>query len=414
MSEGRLWSDGRRAEAQRLIDFLLTQKVPGGWPAGQDFDVPLMALAESTRRKLSRTEIWRLLDALAKSEGEKSVDALEALWSTAHRAPPVETPEWRFWLPLELAPYPPEQLPLSITMLGLAFMIESGESVRSQLAEGLGKLHEYHNRKDRSRFTPTFVRFTSHGAHWADAWKSAEPAWDAFRGLAAFVFGRGKYRIMGAGPRSVVLHPEWVLSRTDGKPLHFIAFNLDYDPSRRMGGEVAITQKKMRSFQEFAVPLANKPERGSTLSVVADCLRLYAIAMDSGQDYTCFLGLWQLAEAITVAEEDGGETKRVVARLSMFLRFPPEGAGRAALQYLSRRRNKMVHEGILAMENEDLNIIQFASERALEWLLIQGQKLPTRLHLREFYRCHSLSEGQLTAAAETAALLLEERRRDET
>src|SRR6266511_3127031 len=406
MPDGRLWSASRRAEAQRLIDFLLAAKVPGGWPAGQDFDVPLLALAETTLPKLSRTEMWRLLDRLSKS-GEASVDALEVLWIAGRRAPPVQTPEWRVWLPLELAPHPPEQLPLAITMLGTGFALERGESVRSQLAEDLGKLHDY---KDRSHFTPTFVTFRSRGAHWTDAWKVAEPAWDAFRGLGAFVFGRGKFRIMGEGPRSAVLHPAWMLTRTEGKSLQFVPFDLDYDPSRRMGGDVAITQEMMQSFQEEAVPLSGQPSRGSTLGVMADCLRLYAQAMDSGQHHSCFLGLWQLAEAITVAEEDGGKTERVVARLSMFIRFPPVGAG-SALTYISRKRNRMVHHGVLAMEMEDLNVLQLACERALAWLLIQGQKLPTRLHLREFYRCHSLSEAQLTATAETAALLLEERQR---
>jgi len=293
-------------------------------------------------------------------------------------------------------------------MLGTAFTLDSGNSVRSQLAADLGKLHEYHNRHDRTLFMPTFVSFAGHGEHWSEAWKGAEPAWDAYRGLAAFIFGRGKFRVVGGGPRSEVLHPAWMLARTEGLALQFVLFDLDYDPSRRLGGDVGISQEMMNSFQEHAAPLAGRPPRGSTLGIVADCLRLYAQAMDSGQDYSCFLGLWQLAEALTVAEEDGGKTERVAARLSMFIAFPPVGASRT-LRYLSRRRNKMVHEGILAMDLGDLNLVQFACERALGWLLNQCNKLPTRLHLREFYRCHSCGDDELTAIAETVALLREDR-----
>src|SRR6266516_1481209 len=343
MSEARVWNGDRRAEAQRLIDWLLAAKLADGWPVGQDFDVPLIELAESASPRLSRDEMWRLLDALSKS-GETSVDALERLCSARRGALPIQAREWRFWLPLELAPRPPVQLPVSVTMLGTAFALESGDSVRSQLAAELGKLREYYNRHDRTPLTPTFVSFTGRGEHWSEAWKGAEPAWDAYRGLAAFIFGRGKYRIVGGGPRSDVLHPAWMLARTEGVPLQFVPFTLDYDPSRRLGGDVGISQDMMNSFQEYAVPLAGRPPRGSTLGIVADCLRLYAQAMDSGQDYSCFLGLWQLAEAITVVEEDGGRTERVAARLSMFIAFPPVGA-RRTLKYLSRRRNKMVHEG---------------------------------------------------------------------
>ena len=407
MSDQRLWSDKRRAEAQRLIDWLLAAKQPGGWPVGQDFDVPLIELAESALPRLSRTEMWPLLDALSKSEA-KSIDALERLWSADRGAPPVRAREWRFWLPLELAPQPPVQLPLSFTMLGTAFMLESGNGVRSQLAADLGKLHEYQNRHDRTPFTPTFVSFSGRGEHWSEAWRGAEPAWDAYRGLAAFIFGRGKFRVVGGGPRSEVLHPAWMLARTEGVPLQFVLFDLDYDPSRRLGCDVRISHEMMNSFQEFAVLIAEQPPRGSTLGIVADCLRLYAQAMDSGQDYSCFLGLWQLAEALTVAEEDGGKTDRVAARLSMFMAFPPVGASRT-LEYLSRRRNKMVHEGILAMDLADLNLIQFACERALGWLLNQCNNLPTRLHLREFYRCHSRGDNELTAIAETVALIREDR-----
>ncbi len=69
----------------------------------------------------------------------------------------------------------------------------------------------------------------------------------------------------------------------------------------------------------------------------------------------------------------------------------------------------MVHEGILAMDLADLNLVQFACERALGWLLNQCNKLPTRLHLREFYRCHSLGDVELAAIAETVALIQEDR-----
>lgn len=61
------------------------------------------------------------------------------------------------------------------------------------------------------------------------------------------------------------------------------------------------------------------------------------------------------------------------------------------------------------MELEDLNLVQFACERALGWLLNQCHKLPTTLHLREFYRCHSRGDGELTAIAETVALIQEAR-----
>jgi hypothetical protein len=305
----------------------------------------------------------------------------------------------------------PVQLPLAIPMLGVLFTLEAGETVRSQLGDELGKLLKYQHRHDRTPVTPTFVTFTARGAHWTDAWRAAEPAWDAYRGLAAFALGRGTFRIIGGGPRSAFLHPAWFLTRSEGVPLEFVEFALDYEPGRRLGGDRAIEQEKVQRFQALAVPLADEPPRGSTLEVLADCLRLYAQAMDSGQDYSCFLGLWQLAEAITVAKEDRGKTQRVAANLRMFVMFPPVGAGRT-LGYLGDRRNNMVHHGILEMDIEDLNILQFACERALGWLFKEWKRLPTRLHLREFYRCRTLNEAELSATAETVALIKESRELD--
>src|SRR5260370_31157303 len=125
--------------------------------------------------------------------------SLERLWSADRGAPPIRAREWRFWLPLEIAPQPPVQLPLSITMLGTAFTLEGGNSVRSQLAADLGKLHDYYDRRDRTPFVPSFVNFAGRGEHWSEAWKGAEPAWDAYRGLEGFRFGRRKFRLVGRG-----------------------------------------------------------------------------------------------------------------------------------------------------------------------------------------------------------------------
>jgi hypothetical protein len=408
--KNQLWPDKRRAEAQRLVNWLLAQKVPGGWPVGQDFDVALIELAESSTQPLSRTAIWRLVDALSKTDDQtgKTIEELERLWSAGRNAPPVQALEWRFWLPLELDPREPIQLPVVVTMLDTTFTLAAGTDVRSQLAEELGKLPEYRGLENRSVRAPTFITFTGRGDHWLSAWRTAEPAWDAYRGLAAFTFGRGQYRLFGHGPRSVVLHPEWMLSRADSVPLQFHPFAVDYDPNRRMSGEVAISPEKMQRFTERAVPFAAQPPENSTLAVLATCFRLWAQAMDTGQDHSCFLGLWQLAEAITVAEEKGGKTKCVAGRMGMFLNFAPVGGNRT-LHYLARRRNKMVHEGILAMEPEDLNLIQFACESALGWLLATHAKLPTQFHLREFYRCYSLGDSQVAAIAETVARLQESR-----
>jgi len=410
VSEHRLWPDKRRAEAQRLLDWLLAQKVPGGWPPGQDFDVALIELAESSTQRLSRTDIWRLVDALSKTDDQtgKTIEELEQLWSASRNAPPVKAPEWRFWLPLELDPREHIQLPVVLTMLDTTFTLASGSEIRSKLGGELGKLPEYRALDNRSVWAPTFLTFTGSGDHWLSAWRTAEPAWDAYRGLAAFTFGRGQYRLFGQGPRSVVLHPEWMLSRADSVPLQFHPFAVDYDPNRRMTGDVAISPEKMQRFTERAASFAAQPAKNSTLAVLATCFRLWAQAMDTGQDHSCFLGLWQLAEAITVAEEKGGKTDCVVARMGMFVNFAPVGGSRT-LRYLARRRNKMVHEGILAMEAEDLNLIQFACEGALGWLLATHAKLPTQVHLREFYRCYSLGDSQLAAIAETVARLQESR-----
>jgi len=78
VSEHRLWPDKRRGDAQRLLDWLLGQNVLGGWPPGQDFDVALIELVESSTQQLSRTDIWRLVDALSKTD-DRTFEGLEPL-----------------------------------------------------------------------------------------------------------------------------------------------------------------------------------------------------------------------------------------------------------------------------------------------------------------------------------------------
>ncbi|HTF40441.1 MAG TPA: hypothetical protein VK754_07600, partial [Propionibacteriaceae bacterium] len=259
----RLWRDGHREAAQELIDWLLATKLPNGWPVGPDFDVPLIEFAESATPKLSRTEAWRLLDLLSKA-GEKSLDDFERLWNAGQGAENAER-EWQFWLPLGLS-LPHAETALAFTLLGTRFAVEPSSAVLSSLADDLKKQPEFRY-YERDHAMPTmFVTFAARGEGWRGAWQVAGGAWDAFRGLAEFAFGRGQLRLLGEGPRARILHPSWLLARAPGEVIQCGQFSFDYEPERLPTGDFRVTQAKVDHFQKLAEPLKEDPPKGSTLS----------------------------------------------------------------------------------------------------------------------------------------------------
>jgi hypothetical protein len=417
----RLWSNGNRQQAQKIMQWLLAARVPAtpeqaaGWPVDLGFDVALIELAESASPKLSKDEAWRLLDELSKTGGT-SLDDFERLWSAGRGVTKASARKWRFWLPLQVAPGPGVRMPLAVSIFGTRFTLNTATPILNSLSKQLKKelRYRYHVSGHPDQHNPTtLVSFVAKGEEWRNAWDAGSAAWDTFRGLAEFAFGRGQLRIMGEGPRARFLHPGWLLARAVGQPLQFGEFVLDYQPRPRLGGDFTMTDEKVQRFRKLAAALRKESPKGSTLGIVADGLRLYAQAMDAGQPHGCLLGLWQLAEAVTLAEDSRGKTQKVVARLRLFTeRWAPVGAART-LARLGAKRIALVHHGLHHIDEEEVNILLVVCESVLGWLMRVWKKLPTKLHLREFYRCVTRGDTELDAVTQSVAYIRAHRHRPE-
>ena len=121
--------------------------------------------------------------------------------------------------------------------------------------------------------------------------------------------------------------------------------------------------------------------------------------MDAGFHHRCLLGLWQLAEALTLARSFGGQTDKVVDHLAWHLqRVDLKGSGlQWTLKRIAEKRNEIVHRGIQEADLHDLNFLKLACELALIWLISQRDSLPTAASVEEFYRLRSANQQKLQA-----------------
>jgi len=129
--------------------------------------------------------------------------------------------------------------------------------------------------------------------------------------------------------------------------------------------------------------------------------------MDARFQHLCLLGFWQLAEAITHSETVGGNTDKVVARLAWHgIGIGLKASGyRETLAVLGKKRNDIVHRGIHDVQDDDINILKFACEVAIEWLIRIQKTLPSTAHIEHYYRLRDMNNTDLEAVRDCVAYL---------
>jgi len=406
-----LWEGKERATAQDLIKWLLSTIRNGGWPVDRVNMVAIDELAASSSKSGSRSTLVMQTLREMSNNGKKTVDDFEVIFERHLRdkkktelSKSKET--WHFFIPIkvQVANKIIHTQPL-IRILGEEFRFISLASVERRLGkEGRDTLRNKSLLRIRTRTKSTdlpsvFLYTSAKGSSWHLAWKDLEPAFDALRGMIELTFDFFGFRLISDGQeaRRSVPHPLWMTARKRGKTspewIHFIT---DEDSEAKA---FELTRKRLSGVQKNASILAKKPKRRSTLSLIANCLRLYSQAMDARFPHLSFLGFWQLGEAITNAEAVGGKTDRVVARLAWHgARIGLKGSGyKGILKVLAKKRNAIVHSGIHDLENDDINTIKLACEAALDWLFRTHTSLPTISHVEHYYRLRESSGTDIDA-----------------
>jgi hypothetical protein len=411
-----LWNDSERANAQELIEWLLSQMQDSGWEWNWTNNVAFAELASSASDPgLNATTAMPVFGEM-QGEGCGRVEDFEAIFvrQQARRVAHLNQSKvrWRFFVPMNVTPSPALPRRARIRILGENFTFLLPESVAHQLKREDKKVLASAALLGMKTHTAVesvpevFLAVSRTAAAMETAWQDVEPAFDALRGMLVLLRHYREARIFSSlpKPRSAIPHPLWMIATRPGAPAQWVGLIAE------AGGQdtaFELTAQWFQTLRKNSRFLRERPERTSILSLIADGLRLYSQAMDARFGYQCLLGFWQLAEAITRVEARGGKTKTVVERLARHgTELGLKGSGfRYTLDSISDKRNEIVHHGILDVGRQDVNVLKLACEAALSWLIVQRDYLPTLMHLDKYYELRDIGASQLTALKECIAYI---------
>lgn len=413
-----LWDASKRAEVSALIKWLLPRRTQDrGWPADGITDVTLRELGCSATSRLPTIIVMRVLNELHKIQ-ESSPEAFEraydSLTSQQKAVPKQPVKRWTFFFPLKANLSTDLSRPARLRILDRTFLFLPTRSVERRL----GKT-SLNPRSLAFLFTaplnykveipPSFFAGSQIGTSPDDAWHLLIRAFDTLRGVIELVLNFGTLWISSEPkPRARFPHPDWMIIKATGQPIDGIRFVTEPSDSWPI---LTLSLKHFNAFSRLARLFAREPARDSTISLIADALRLYVQAMDEKFDHTCFLALWQLAETITLSES--GRTDEVCKRLAWHggrLKLPGSGF-RNLLDHFAQKRNDIVHRGIREeVDYEGVNYMKWIFELALNWLINESRKLPTTQHLRAFYQLRTASDPVIEAYSEVARVIAKGRK----
>lgn len=413
-----LWKkQEKRACAQKLIDLLLP--VALGRTLSWQTEIAFAELVSSAESGLSKMSAELVLQEMHRQQ-KRTADDFELIYEQlVSEWTASQIRDWRFFIPLEMTLNTDVKLPAEITMLDSRLSFLPVASVKLQLdkdtndaLEDIGLLQQKTERKIE-HVPQTFLSVTSSATNLLRAWKGVEPAFDTLRGLIVLLANRGNMRIVddSSRPRGQLPHPTWMIVQTPDGKVEWVSFQSDEFYPNHL---IDLTDGSLAAIKTSFAIFERKPTTDSTISVLSDCLRLYAQAMDAKYDNDSFLAFWQLIEVITRSEAFRGDTDKVVARIAWHgTRVGLSGSGfKETLKVFSRKRNGIVHRGISAVTYEDVNIIKFICETAILWLFSVYQRLPTSNHLEHFYQYREKSDAILDAVRDSAAYVIESRKPD--
>jgi hypothetical protein len=401
----KLWKDAKRTNAQDLITWLLSVRESNGWPIDLQMMIAFSELGASSilPGTLNNQHVMPVLTVM-KEQSKTSIEDFEEIYTEQKKEKSIKrqksTDVWHFYIPLNISFQKEISLPSTIKVLGRDFRFMTHRMASRNVEEGAFKfitglrLLKLVTSDD---IPNTFLYATSRGESWEDAWQELEPAFDTLRGIMEITFGLGSLRLSSdPTPRRNVPHPQWLIARLgdqEARGLRFIVDDISTDQN------FLVTKNKFSAIKRNARLFKDDPAKGSTLEIAADCFRLYAQAMDTRWPYACFLSLWQLAEAITLSETVGGLTEKVCERLSWHSsRTKLQGSGFTdTIKVFAKKRNDIVHRGIHNVTDDDINIMKHICETALRWLISERHRIPSSLHLDQFYRLRELNDAEVEA-----------------
>jgi hypothetical protein len=401
----KLWEDKNRANAQALIHALLKVRTKDGWPVDEKYLFGVSELAYSSVNPELIVHLALSVLSTMHARLENSIDKFEA--RTAQEANVRQSKvanaqrKWRFFTPIDIEVDTKVRRPVRVSVSGRAWFFITYKSLERFIGKTTlrrASLDIFHNRKVDMNYG-TFLSGICEASTWKEAWLSLEPSFDLLRGWIEFTLGFGGYRILSSdqGARRMVPHPPWVIGKTEHGKATGVSFILEEQPPRRK--PFRFDQKVFDILAKNAKSLPNSTDEKSIDALLESVIRLYGQAVEAQLNYSCLLGLWQIAETIAQPVNPTGDTSRIATRLAAL----GEGQGwwasawRYSLGHLAKQRNAIVHRGMRNISDRDVALLKIVVDHAISWLYGVRRDLPTRQHLEYYYSNATLSATNLAA-----------------
>lgn len=327
---------------------------------------------------------------------------------------------WKFLLPTTArlaASLPPRR---SLKVWGERFYFRSSRSVREVTRPLVSRVDP--SLLEHWDSWSSYISVSADGTDWRGAWESLEPAFDTLRGIIEIsdLWGSISLRTQ-PGQIATVPHPTAIFVFPNRGPPDGSAF---YRSPPTGHVPAAISDEAWNVLRSAWKFMREAPDPDSTNELIGDALRLYAHAADEHDRADRFLGFWQMAECLNARVH--GESKKLAGWISEYggtiqmWRTGPfgEALARSALppperdpEHLATLRDTLVHRGISRVTERDANDLKLRCESALDNLISLRTDLPTKAHLREYYRQRTVCTTDLRRRRRALDFILSDRSR---
>jgi len=407
-----LWKENNLSDLQNLLEYVLSVwQDNGGYSFTPKNNIAYHELLSSIKRNelnsLAAHKTLTEMKANSKNKLDEFSDTYYRIKKELGSKKPLKT-KWTFFIPIEAEFENTFNYPISINLLGNKYQFVNKISHSKRLLSSLPfRLDDYEKQVKEHLTSPNmiFLSIASYGVDWDSAWENITPSFDVLRGVIEFSFSFRGFQISSHNkPRAKIPHPKWLLIRDDKNVFNGSTFNVqDY----KIISKFKFTPKHIKVIKNNTRTLKGEYSPNSSKQLLVSCLRLYSDAMDGYYYYNQFLSLWNIAEAICLSDDFGGESKKVAKRLAWF----GKDIGLAStgifniLDSLSCKRNDLVHKGLSDINEDDINHLKFAIDTALLWLYRSLSKFKTIQHLSHYYRLRDTNRTELNTLGETIGII---------
>lgn len=391
-----MWKNRNRDydKLSSLISELLKRYVSGrGLTVHPNANIISKELQSMSNDHIGEYEVLSIL-RLMKREKKESVESFEEIWTKVSKE--RDQREWTLFVPIDI------KLPKRKIYLG-SYFIEVSNPSKDLIKEGLPVY--LHNQREKAKFdlSKYHLKFTTTELNIVLAWKSVEPFYNALIGLIDFIQNQNVFHYIGKNKRSHQKKPSYIIGLSSvGDYFHRVD---EYSSKREKGKELDKVEKQQ--FKSIITLLKGDKPKGSIDELIIDALRLYHEAMASRYKDTVFIRLWQIAEAITLSENTGGKTDKVIARLKWHFNNEeiPGNNIDFTLQGLKKKRNTLVHKGIDEVDSDDINALKSLCDSAIEWLIKNRKKIENKNQLELFYEYRTISKKRIEDVSQIIKIL---------